>query len=1314
MDKIEDFLKAAGFQVTSADQWQHRFDYPATGEYVITVDTDKRTIDYPKPILLDDRTTSNFDHLENFVVLECVCRLLAKGYDPATLVLEKRYQVGRGASGGKSDVTVLRRTPDATEQTNAPPLLIIECKTWGPEHDAERQKTLETGGQVFGYLQQDRAATHLCIYSSRLNDAGVIEYRSDIIRVDDTPEAQEKFDKKEKSENHTAARDAVPLFRHAHNRESLHHAWKTTYGAAFQSSGLFEDDFTPYAIGYLPLRGKDLKEFNGENGSTKVFSQFMEILRHNNVSDKENAFNRLCAIILAKLIDEERASDAILDFQWFPDKDTPEDLIDRLQRLFKRGMKETLGEDVTYVEERDIDQAFQAHRRDAAKNRIKQYFRALKFYTNSDFAFKEVHNKKLFEQNTQVVKEIVELFQGYRLKYTSKQAFLGNLFELLLNSGFKQNEGQFFTPIPIARFIVRCLPLRERMHAAQAAGRQQIIPRMMDYACGSAHFLTEIIEEVQEDLDALSLPEAANTRWTRDYVWGIEKDYRLARTAKIALFLHGAGDANILHEDGLDHANPALPKVGELDVLVANPPYSVKDFKQHLRLDPQQQARFSLLPHLTSNSSEIEALFVERAAQLLRTGGLAGLILPSSILSNAGIYQRTRALILEKFLLRGIVELGGSAFIATGTNTVILFLERRDDIHLEHFTFRADALYNDEKTARDNDFADSDLLTAYTAAAGLPFAAYRDWLAATDGEPSEELEQTELFRAYAREFDDLHATQARKKQKSFQKLDNDQQQAEMRGKLLQYIREAEREKFIYFALAHVEHLEEGEIVPQRTTVVRGAGSKKEEQNFLGYKWSNRRGSEGMEYLRDPFDGGALYTPREDYRVDNPAKMAHYLRSAFLGTSCDVTADGLELNAKLGLSFTPAYIDFTQTKCNLAVNLSIASQAESPAFLTQHPLVRLGDVAAILGGGTPDTKNPKYWNGDIPWLTVADFRGRHRYVDFAEKTITKEGLMNSNAQVLDVGDLIISARGTVGEVAQLAKPMAFNQSCYGLRGNENLDNGYLLYALRICRGQLVARSSGATFGSITTNLLEQLRLPLPPLDVQTKLIRKIEQIETEETQAREQAEQARETINAIVRRCYESDAPRRTIKSLSTLVQYGLSKAMNEDGIGYKIFRMNEVIDGRMMDNGSMKYVDIDADEFATYRLDKGDVLFNRTNGSIDQVGKTGLFDLDGDYCCASYLVRVVPGPDIKSPLLVAFMNSAAFLTEIRKQAIRSAGQNNINATKMKNMEVPVPSLPEQQALLNEIAEHERKLADAEAVLAAAPARKRQILLDGIK
>lgn len=1093
MNRYSDLLQILGFEATASHHWRRRFAYPATGEYVITIDTHKQTIDYPKPIVLGDRTTSNFDHPENFVVLECVCRLLEKGYDPATLILEKRYQVGRGVSGGKSDITVLHRTSDPAEQESAPPLLIIECKTWGAEHDAEKQKTLENGGQLFGYLQQDRSATHLCIYSSHIKFelTGEIEYRCDIIAVEDTLEAIEKFSRKEKAESHTAAREAIPLFKHADNRESLHHAWKITYSGAFQSTGIFEEDFTPYAIGYIPRRGKDLKEFNGENGSTRVFNSFMEILRHNNVSDKENAFNRLCAIILAKLIDEERDPAAILDFQWFPNKDTAEDLIDRLQRLYKRGMKETLGEDITYFEEKDIDQAFMAHRRDMAKNEVKKIFRALKFYTNSDFAFKEVHNKKLFEQNAQVVREVVELFQGYRLKYTSKQAFLGNLFELLLNSGFKQSEGQFFTPIPIARFIVRCLPLRERMAAAHQRGQQHVIPRVMDYACGSAHFLTEIAEEIQEDLAALGRPEAVNTTWTRDTVWGIEKDYRLARTAKIALFLHGAGDANILHEDGLDHANPKLPAPGTVDVLVANPPYSVKDFKQHLRL---QNNPFTLLPYLTANSSEIETLFVERAAQLLRVGGLAGLILPSSMLSNAGIYQRTRALLLEKFLLRGIVELGGSAFIATGTNTIILLLERRPETHCEHFTIRADALFNEDKKPNDADFADSDLLRAYTAAAGVDFETYQLWLADPAGELPEALENTPLFMAYQKEFDDLAETRRRQNQVSFKKQSRDEQMAEMRGKFLRYCREAERLKFIYFALAHVEGFEQGELVPQRTTVLRSAGNKDAEQVFLGYKWSQRRGAEGMVFLREPYDGGLLYTPIKDQRDETPGKAAHYLRHAFLGIETEELPENSPLNEKLCTAATTAYLDFTRTTCDLAVNFSPkVSESHSPQYETRYDLVRLGDVTDIRNGGTPSSKIKEYWDGGIAWATLVDVKQREVYS--TTRTISQAGLDNSNAQLLPKNTVLLSSRATIGEVSIARIELSTNQGFKNFICNKKRLLPEFLYEVLVWQKENIkALAGGMTYGEISKGKIANFIIPMPPLEVQQRIVKIIESLE----------------------------------------------------------------------------------------------------------------------------------------------------------------------------------------------------------------------------
>jgi restriction endonuclease S subunit len=167
--------------------------------------------------------------------------------------------------------------------------------------------------------------------------------------------------------------------------------------------------------------------------------------------------------------------------------------------------------------------------------------------------------------------------------------------------------------------------------------------------------------------------------------------------------------------------------------------------------------------------------------------------------------------------------------------------------------------------------------------------------------------------------------------------------------------------------------------------------------------------------------------------------------------------------------------------------------------------------------------------------------------------------------------------------------------------------------------------------------------------------------------------------------------------------------MNEAGIGYKIFRMNEIARGRMVDNGNMKYADISSEEFIKLRLNKGDLLFNRTN-SIEHVGKTGLFDLDGDYCFASYLVRVEP--DINKVLpkfLEKMMNSPAFQTEAKGKASKSINQANINATVMRNIKVPVPPLAEQQKFVDKIEALEKQMDDAQSVLDNAAARKRAIM-----
>ncbi|EHG24800.1 restriction endonuclease subunit S, partial [Selenomonas noxia] len=148
---------------------------------------------------------------------------------------------------------------------------------------------------------------------------------------------------------------------------------------------------------------------------------------------------------------------------------------------------------------------------------------------------------------------------------------------------------------------------------------------------------------------------------------------------------------------------------------------------------------------------------------------------------------------------------------------------------------------------------------------------------------------------------------------------------------------------------------------------------------------------------------------------------------------------------------------------------------------------LADIMDIIGGGTPKTNVEEYWDGEIPWLSVKDFNNDNRYVYRAEKTITKLGLENSSTKLLRYDDIIISARGTVGEVAMIPYPMAFNQSCYGLRAKDEIvDSTYLYYLIRYNIRELRRKSHGSVFDTITRDTFTNIEIDLPNMTIQRKV------------------------------------------------------------------------------------------------------------------------------------------------------------------------------------------------------------------------------------
>jgi type I restriction enzyme S subunit len=148
---------------------------------------------------------------------------------------------------------------------------------------------------------------------------------------------------------------------------------------------------------------------------------------------------------------------------------------------------------------------------------------------------------------------------------------------------------------------------------------------------------------------------------------------------------------------------------------------------------------------------------------------------------------------------------------------------------------------------------------------------------------------------------------------------------------------------------------------------------------------------------------------------------------------------------------------------------------------------LSDIMDIIGGGTPKTSKPDYWGGNIPWLSVVDFGNENKFVEKTEKNITELGLKNSSTKILRNGQIIFSARGTVGELAVIKGDMAFNQSCYGLSAKESIcNNEYLYYLLKCKIVELKRNAHGAVFDTITRTTFDTISAIVPDLSTQTAI------------------------------------------------------------------------------------------------------------------------------------------------------------------------------------------------------------------------------------
>ncbi|ENG2084551.1 N-6 DNA methylase [Campylobacter coli] len=1096
--------------------------------YTLLIDYKNQSINYPKEIKIHDKTTSNFSHPESFVVFECVHRLLEKGYKAEHLELEPKWNLGRDKKGGKADILV--------KDNENNPYLIIECKTTDSKNSEfikEWNRMQEDGGQLFSYFQQEKGVKYLCLYTSDFSDK--LEYKNYIIQAYDN---EEYLKEKELQNSYKKSNNNIELFK----------TWKESYELQYFKQGIFEENVNAYKILEITPTFDNLKELKEES----KYHEFAKILRKHNISGKENAFDKLVNIFLCKIYDETFNKNN-LKFGYFGVMaDTYANMQDRLMWLYKEAMKEFLGEKITFVSNEDIEKDFKQLKIKTLKEVMQNYIKELKFYSNNDFAFLEVHNKELFLKNALVLKEIVELFANYKLTQNSTNQFLGNLFELFLQKGMKQDEGQFFTPIQICEFIMYSLPLQEMLSKNSKA------LRVIDYACGAGHFLNTYANELKRYLTEDELKEHYKN------IYGIEKEYRLSKVSKVSSAMYGQNEINILYADALasfelantnnlegEKAKPQIES-NSFDLLIANPPYSVKGFLE--TLSDKSKNTYKLFNddiNIETNNS-IECFFCERANQILNDNAKAAIILPSSILNKDSIYKNTREILFQNFDFIAIVELGNQTFGATGTNTIILFLRKKETFKQENHLISQDYSLIKERieaeNLKDNENFYQNYLSAYCDFRKFDKELYSNFL---NGNLDSNLAELEAFKDYRNAFRQTSDYKKLKESKIY-KESKDKQDLEDKA-FLAYAQAIEKDKLLYFSLS----------LNQEVLIIKSPSDIKEQKKFLGYEWSNRKGDEGLKELHEPY----LSPLFERGNPQNETKLNTLICKAFLKTLSDIPKDlqGYASKARL-----VDMIDFEKVEFNKAISLnpsnSTQSEMSNPFINSKFELVRLKDfVLDIQTAKRPSGGVGKYENGALS-LGGEHIDNKSGYIKLDNPKYVPiefyESFALQDKGIVKQFDILICKDGALtGKIAMvrnefIRKSAMINEHIFLLRCDNIAKQKYLFYILHSYSGQQALKSkiTGSAQGGINKTNLESILIPNADFEIQKQIVAECEKVEEQYNTIRMSVEEYQNLIKAILQKCgiiddgggYELNSILENLQKLESKLDFNLLFSFIDD------------------------------------------------------------------------------------------------------------------------------------------------------------------------
>jgi len=381
---------------------------------------------------------------------------------------------------------------------------------------------------------------------------------------------------------------------------------------------------------------------------------------------------------------------------------------------------------------------------------------------------------------------------------------------------------------------------------------------------------------------------------------------------------------------------------------------------------------------------------------------------------------------------------------------------------------------------------------------------------------------------------------------------------------------------------------------------------------------------------------------------------------------------------------------------------------------------LGDIAEVVGGGTPSTAKEEFWDGDVIWLTPTEVTAIDGKVIYESKRkITQAGLRSSGARILPLGTVILTSRASVGFVALAGTELTTNQGFQSLIPSELVDGVFLMFWIQMNRSEFESRSAGSTFKEISKSNVKSIVMNLPPLAEQKRIVDVVSSVDAYIDALQQKADTARSARNAVLHELLFAGGDDWTETTLGELLSRSIGGVWGgepgSDQEEVKVVRSTEFTRSGVLNYSTGVFRSIRSGQLSTRELAAGDILLEKSGGGPEQpVGRVVYVesDIPPRFVCSNFIQLLTP---IVEKVLPRFLFLQMWMWHFENRTLefqaQTTGIRNLRTPDYLEQSVALPPVSEQKRIVEIVSSMDEVIQSAEQAVVDAKNLRSGLLSD---